>query len=67
MSKGFEAFKNTLSPQSLKSIYDETKLEIADDHAEGTEAFSVALASQMAINLIEAYQRWLSEQEKEEG
>lgn len=67
MSKGFEAFKNTLSLQSLKSIYDETKLEIADDHAEGTEAFSVALASQMAINLIEAYQRWLAEQEKEEG
>lgn len=64
MNKGFEAFKKTLSPQSLKAIYEETKLEIADDHAEGTEAFSVAMASQMAVNLVEAYQGWLAEQEE---
>ena len=64
MNKEFEAFKKTLSPQSLKAIYDETRLEIADDHAEGTEAFAVAMASQMAINIVEAYQRWLAEQEK---
>ena len=64
MSKEFEAFKKTLSPQSLKAIYDETRLEISDDHAEGTEAFSVAMASQMAINIVEAYQRWLVDQEK---
>ncbi|MFN8649440.1 hypothetical protein [Streptococcus sp.] len=64
MNKGFEAFKKTLSPQSLKTIYDETKLEIADDHTEGTEAFSVAMASQMAINIVEVYHRWLAEQEE---
>jgi hypothetical protein len=61
MNKEFEAFKKTLSPQSLKAIYDETRLEIADDHAEGTEAFSIALASQ----IVEAYQRWLAEQGRE--
>lgn len=65
--KEFEAFKKTLSPQSLKSIYDETKLEIADDHAEGTEAFSVAMASQMAINLLESYQRWLAQKDEEKN
>lgn len=64
MNKGFEAFKKTLSPQSLKAIYEETKLEIADDHAEGTEAFSVAMASQIAVNLVEAYQGWLADQEE---
>lgn len=64
MNKGFEAFKKTLSTQSLKAIYDETKLEIAEDHAEGTEAFSVAMASQMAINIVEVYHRWLAEQEE---
>ena len=64
MNKGFEAFKKTLSTQSLKAIYDETKLEIADDHAEGTEAFSVAMASQMAINIVEVFHRWLAEQEE---
>ena len=64
MNKEFEAFKKTLSPQSLKAIYDETKLEIAGDHAEGTEAFSVAMASQMAINIVEVYHRWLAEQEE---
>lgn len=64
MNKGFEAFKKTLSPQSLKAIYEETKLEIADDHAEGTEAFSVAMASQMAVNIVEAYQGWLADQEE---
>ena len=64
MNKGFEAFKKTLSPQSLKAIYDETKLEIADDHTEGTEAFCVAMASQMAINIVEVYHRWLAEQEE---
>lgn len=63
MSKGFDAFKMTLSPQSLKAIYDETKVEISVDHAEGTEAFSIAMASQMAVNIVEAYQHWLTEQE----
>ncbi|RRD32572.1 hypothetical protein EII38_02210 [Streptococcus minor] len=65
--KEFEAFKKTLSPQSLKAIYDETKIEIADDHAEGTEAFSVAMASQMAINLLESYQRWLAQKDEEKN
>lgn len=65
MNKEFEAFKKTLSPQSLKAIYDETRIEIADEHTEGTEAFSVAIASQMAVNLLEAYHRWLAEKESE--
>lgn len=63
MNKEFEAFKKTLSPQSLKAIYDETRIEIAAEHTEGTEAFSIAIASQMAVNLLEAYHRWLAEKE----
>ncbi|MFS1663164.1 hypothetical protein [Streptococcus sp. zg-JUN1979] len=59
--KEFEAFKKTLSQESLSSIYNETKQEVAEDYLEGTEAFSVALASQMAVNLLERYQNWLKE------
>ncbi|MFC3931949.1 hypothetical protein ACVR0S_05015 [Streptococcus dentapri] len=61
MNKGFEAFKDTLSKESLKAIYDETRIEVADEETEGTEAFSIALASQMAVNLVEKYQNWLKE------
>ncbi|HEM6117062.1 hypothetical protein [Streptococcus pluranimalium] len=56
----FEAFKATLSEDSLKAIYDETKLEVAGDNLEGTESFSAALATQMAINLVEKYHDWLN-------
>lgn len=35
----FQAFKETLSAESLKAIYDETRLEVANDEREGTEAF----------------------------
>ncbi|MGT2833562.1 hypothetical protein [Streptococcus halotolerans] len=56
----FEAFKATLSEESLKAIYDETKLEVAGDNLEGTESFSTALATQMAINLVEKYHDWLN-------
>ncbi|AUC25751.1 hypothetical protein ACRPMK_06155 [Streptococcus uberis] len=59
--KKFEAFKETLSSESLKAIYEETKLEVANDEREGTEAFSAALATQMAINLVEKYHEWLNE------
>lgn len=55
----FEAFKATLSEDSLKAIYDETKLEVAGDNLEGTESFSAALATQMAINLVGKYHDWL--------
>lgn len=58
--KKFEAFKETLSSESLKAIYEETKLEVANDEREGTEAFSAALATQMAINLVEKYHEWLN-------
>ena len=61
MNKEFEAFKKTLSPDSLKAIYDETKIEVADDELEGTEAFSLAVATQMAINLVEKYPVWLKD------
>lgn len=61
MLKEFEAFKQTLSQDSLKAIYDETRIEVADNETEGTEAFSIALASQMAVNLLEHYQDWLAE------
>lgn len=57
--KSFEAFRETLSVESLKAIYEESKLEIAPEEFEGTEAFSVALATQMAVNLIEHYHDWL--------
>ncbi|MDU0431248.1 hypothetical protein QVA60_12645 [Staphylococcus chromogenes] len=59
--KKFVAFKETLSSESLKAIYEETKLEVANDEREGTEAFSAALATQMAINLVEKYHEWLNE------
>lgn len=59
--KKFEAFKETLSSESLKAIYEETKLEVANDEREGTEAFSAALATQMVINLVEKYHEWLNE------
>ncbi|MFL4356239.1 hypothetical protein [Streptococcus uberis] len=59
--KKFEAFKETLSSESLKAIYEETKIEVANDEREGTEAFSAALATQMAINLVEKYHEWLNE------
>lgn len=55
----FEAFKETLSAESLKAIYDESKLEVAQEELEGTEAFAVALATQMAVNLVEHYHDWL--------
>ena len=61
MNKEFEAFKKTLSPESLKAIYDETKIEVSESEAEGTEA--VAVASQMAVNLVEKYHAWLKENE----
>lgn len=57
--KSFDAFRETLSVDSLKAIYEESKLEIASEEFEGTEAFSVALATQMATNLIDHYQQWL--------
>lgn len=58
----FEAFKETLSAESLKAIYEETKFEVSKDEREGTEAFSTAIASQMAINLVEKYHDWLNEE-----
>lgn len=63
MNKEFEAFKKTLSPESLKAIYDETKIEVSESETEGTEAYSVAVASQMAVNLVEKYYAWLKENE----
>ncbi|MGT2807805.1 hypothetical protein DIX60_09690 [Streptococcus iniae] len=60
----FNAFKETLSVESLKAIYDETRLEVANDEKEGTEAFSATLATQMALNLIERYHDWLNEDQK---
>ncbi|MGT2907392.1 hypothetical protein [Streptococcus dentiloxodontae] len=65
MTKEFQAFKDTLSNNSLKAIYEESKLEIQDDQLEGTEAFSTALATQMAINLLETYHNWLEEKNRD--
>ncbi|MGT2887934.1 hypothetical protein N1495_02365 [Streptococcus didelphis] len=62
--KKFDAFKETLSSDSLKAIYEESKLEVANDEREGTEAFSAALATQMAINLVDRYHAWLEEEDK---
>ena len=59
--KEFQAFKDTLSNKALKAIYEESKLEVQDETTEGTEAFSLALATQMAINLLESYEKWLKE------
>ncbi|EFW88332.1 MULTISPECIES: hypothetical protein [Streptococcus] len=61
MSKGFDAFKKTLSHDSLKAVYDETKIEVSESEAEGTEAYSMAVAVQMAVNLLEKYDDWLHE------
>ncbi|MBM7642208.1 hypothetical protein [Streptococcus loxodontisalivarius] len=61
MSKEFDAFKKTLSKESLQAIYDETKLEVSQSELEGTDAFSIELASQMAVNLLETYHNWLNE------
>lgn len=60
----FEAFKATLSEDSLKAIYEETKIEVAGDNLEGTETFSAALVTQMAINLLDKYHDWLNEEHK---
>ena len=59
MNKEFEAFKKTLSHESLKNVYEETKIEVSENETEGTEAYSMAIATQMAINLIEKYHDWL--------
>ena len=64
--KEFQAFKDTLSNTSLKAIYEESKLEVQNETTEGTEAFSVALATQMAINLLESYEQWLEEERAKE-
>ena len=60
--KEFQAFKDTLSNKALKAIYEESKLEVQDETTEGTEAFSLVLATQMAINLLESYEKWLKEE-----
>lgn len=62
MTKEFQAFKDTLSNKALRAIYEESKLEVQGDNMEGTEAFSLALATQMATNLIESYENWLKEE-----
>ena len=64
--KEFQAFKNTLSNKTLKDIYEESKLEVQNETTEGTEAFSGALATQMAINLLESYEKWLKEERAKE-
>ena len=64
--KEFQAIKNTLSNKTLKDIYEESKLEVQNETTEGTEAFSVALATQMAINLLESYEKWLKEERAKE-
>ena len=64
--KEFQAFKDTLSNKTLKDIYEESKLEVQNETTEGTEAFSVALATQMAINLLERYEKCLKEERAKE-
>ena len=64
--KEFQAFKDTLSNKTLKDIYEESKLEVQKEPTEGPEAFSVALATQMAINLLESYEKWLKEERAKE-
>ena len=64
--KEFQAFKDTLSNKTLKDIYEESKLEVQNETTEGTVAFSVALATQMAINLLESYEQWLKEERAKE-
>ena len=62
--KEFQAFKDTLSNKALKAIYEESKLEVQDETTEGTEAFSLALATQKAINLLESYEKELRKKNK---
>ena len=64
--KEFQAFKDTLSNTALKAIYEKSKLEAQNETTEGTEAFSLALATQMAINLLESYEKWLKEERAKE-
>ena len=64
--KEFQAFKDTLSNKTLKDIYEESKLEVQNETTEGTEAFSVALATQMDINILESYEKWLKEERAKE-
>ena len=64
--KEFQAFKDTLSNTALKAINEKSKLEAQNETTEGTEAFSVALATQMAINLLESYEQWLEEERAKE-
>ena len=64
--KEFQAFKDTLSNKALKAIYEESKLEVQDATTEGTEACSLALATQMDINLLESYEKWLKEERAKE-
>ncbi|MBF7094235.1 hypothetical protein IYQ92_02990 [Streptococcus sp. HF-1907] len=62
--KSFDAFKRTLSPESLKEVYNQAKEEVPVTELEGSEAFSIALAQQMAVDLVEMYHLWLKEDEK---
>ena len=64
--KEFQAFKDTLSNKTLKDIYEESKLEVQNVTTEGTEAFSVAVATPLAINLLESYEKWLKEERAKE-
>ena len=52
MSKGFDAFKKTLSHDSLKAVYDETKIEVSEVKPKA-QKHSMAVAVQMAVNLLE--------------
>ena len=63
MNKEFEAFTKTLSLESLKAIYDEAQIEDSESDAERIDTYSVAVASQMAVNLVEKYHAWLKENE----
>ena len=40
------------------------KLKFLKAKAEGTEAYSIAVATQMAVNLLEQYHDWLHENDK---
>ncbi len=62
--KSFDAFRRTLSPESLKEVYNQAKEEVPVTELEGSEAFSIALAQQMAVDLVEMYHLWLKEDEK---
>ena len=64
--KEFQAFKDTLSNKTLKDIYEESKLEVQNETTEGTEAFSVALATQMAKNIQKSYEKKLKEERAKE-